>query len=199
MDPQKATIPQIRRAIKDKGYGLIKCSFLINGCAAYEVFKLDDPSSEYYSMTVSELKERFALGILTPLAADTGDAPEGLNEEIDDSVTPLSAQELADISPRVREAVEYLRSCGFETCDSGDGSNATDGMACAIGERHVVVQCSPDDLVATTRDVAAATQREPFSDWNNVFVQGSWIPGEQGLVWVAESSAVANAKKELTE
>jgi hypothetical protein len=42
-----------------------------------------------------------------------------------------------DISEGVRTEVQQLNDFGFETCDSGDGSNYKAGMSCALPYRHV--------------------------------------------------------------
>lgn len=46
-------------------------------------------------------------------------------------MTP-AASELTDLSPGIARTVLWLRAQGFDTCDSGDGSNAAAGMECAL-------------------------------------------------------------------
>lgn len=44
------------------------------------------------------------------------------------------------LSPKIRKLVRLLHGWGYETTDSGDGSNAEEGMECAVPFPMVVVQ-----------------------------------------------------------
>ena len=45
------------------------------------------------------------------------------------------------ISSGVRGLVRIMREVhGYDTCDSGDGSNCREGMGCALPVRHVFMQ-----------------------------------------------------------
>lgn len=53
-----------------------------------------------------------------------------------------------DVSPGIRAAVTALWNAGFETVDSGDGSNFMAGMDGALDHDHVFIQTSPTALVS---------------------------------------------------
>ena len=65
-----------------------------------------------------------------------------------------------EISPGVRDLVrEINEDLGFETCDSGDGSNFEAGMSCAIPVRHVFM--SFPNKEETDKAVAVLEERYP--------------------------------------
>lgn len=49
----------------------------------------------------------------------------------------LEADLIDSLSPGIRETVTFMRRLGFETTDSGDGSNHAAGMECALDFPHV--------------------------------------------------------------
>ena len=49
-----------------------------------------------------------------------------------------------DLSPGIRDLVLALNAAGFNTVDSGDGSNHADGMCCALPYKHVFLASAPD-------------------------------------------------------
>ena len=57
------------------------------------------------------------------------------------------------LSPGVRELVVWLNAWGFETVDSGDGSNYAAGMEGAMDCPMVAIVASPDDLVQDAVDL----------------------------------------------
>lgn len=50
-----------------------------------------------------------------------------------------------DVSPGVRHLVDLLNAAGYETTDSGDGSNHAAGMGCALPYRHVFGVVRPSE------------------------------------------------------
>lgn len=50
------------------------------------------------------------------------------------------------LDPGIRQTVEWLRSHGFETTDSGDGVSKQD-MECALGIPNVFMRVTPDSMV----------------------------------------------------
>lgn len=50
---------------------------------------------------------------------------------------------VARLSPNIRKTVMWLRSHGFETTDSGDGTNHAAGMECAFKYANVFMQVDP--------------------------------------------------------
>lgn len=55
------------------------------------------------------------------------------------------------LSPNIRKLVKLLHYWGYETTDSGDGTNAKEGMECAVPEPMVVVQIASGDLVGSAQ------------------------------------------------
>ncbi len=58
----------------------------------------------------------------------------------------LTQEEIDGLSPGIRDAVLWFNEQGWETCDSGDGSNHAQGMECANEFSHV-------DIVSTRNEV----------------------------------------------
>ncbi len=54
----------------------------------------------------------------------------------------LTIGEIAELSPGIRQAVMWFNERGYETTDSGDGSNFEAGMECALEYPHVVIHGS---------------------------------------------------------
>lgn len=52
------------------------------------------------------------------------------------------------LSPNIRLTVNYLHKLGFETTDSGDGSNYKNGMECAVPEPMVVIKSNKQTLIS---------------------------------------------------
>jgi len=78
------------------------------------------------------------------------------------------------ISPGVRDLVRELRGRGFETTDSGDGSNHAAGMECALPFRHVAIVTTIQDM----EDVVA----ELAYHYPTAKIDASWSPGEPAVV-----------------
>ena len=53
---------------------------------------------------------------------------------------PLTQEEIDGLSPGIRDLVVWLNKSGFETTDSGDGSNHEDGMECASPYPMVAIE-----------------------------------------------------------
>jgi hypothetical protein len=60
----------------------------------------------------------------------------------------LEPHEIEALAPGIRGAVLWLRQHGFNTTDSGDGSNADAGMEGALPISHVMMTCAPGELAA---------------------------------------------------
>lgn len=59
------------------------------------------------------------------------------------------AFDYSKLSPNIRLTVNYFHVMGYETTDSGDGSNYKNGMECAIPEPMVVIKVSTkEDLLS---------------------------------------------------
>lgn len=74
--------------------------------------------------------------------------------------------ELAALDPGIRGAVEWLRSHGFDTCDSGDGRHKVElGWPAeeVIPTPHVIVQCAPLRLVFEAVRLVGLLRRNGFT------------------------------------
>jgi len=60
----------------------------------------------------------------------------------------LSPEELEGLSPNIRETVVFLRKNGFDTSDSGDGTNHANGMECALPTPHVFMPVPVKEMVS---------------------------------------------------
>lgn len=59
----------------------------------------------------------------------------------------MSPEVVKKLSPDIRDLVVWLNAQGFETTDSGDGSNYAAGMECAVPLRMVAIKVDrPGDL-----------------------------------------------------
>lgn len=87
----------------------------------------------------------------------------------------MSDFDYSQISEGVRDLVRELREKhGMVTCDSGDGSNHSVGMDCAIPERHVFMQLPHTEMIE-----AAAYLAEQYPD---AHVDVTWTPGDPAFV-----------------
>ncbi len=103
-------------------------------------------------------------------------------------VHPLSPEILEGISPGVRQLIVDLRAAGFDTCDSGDGSNFENGMACAVPVRMVAIVVSKEELIPETERLAQWCQDYPL-DWPAYQIEGSWNPAEvTPMILITEAS-----------
>ena len=52
----------------------------------------------------------------------------------------MDQETINELSPEIKELVVWLNERGFETTDSGDGSNHAEGMECASEQPMVAIQ-----------------------------------------------------------
>ena len=71
---------------------------------------------------------------------------------------------VAGLSPNIRKTVAWLNENGFETCDSGDGSNFAAGMEGALEFPHVFISCSNpmEAITESLRLTALLQERGPI-------------------------------------
>ena len=93
-----------------------------------------------------------------------------------------------DINPGISRTVVWLRSHGYETCDSGDGETHEHG--CDRDYPYVVSKVDPEHLVERTRHLVLLLAHmgirvipigEAFDEdgWNSVpCIQASFDPGD---------------------
>lgn len=76
----------------------------------------------------------------------------------------LFSNALDSLNPGIRRTVTWLRSLGFDTCDSGDGM--THDHPCDRAYPYVVMRLNTDELIATAHDlkgcVSGALGRGPL-------------------------------------
>lgn len=81
------------------------------------------------------------------------------------------------ISPGVVAVVDALNRDGFETTDSGDGTNHKNGMEGAMPFKHVAVVFRTERALSQNETLRSWTLDHPelFSDWRGgVIVESSW-------------------------
>lgn len=76
-----------------------------------------------------------------------------------------------ELAPGIRALVLDLRSHGFQTCDSGDGTGKMDG---ALPYRHVFSACPVDFMIAEAGRMARI--------YPGARVELLWSPGETGII-----------------
>lgn len=93
--------------------------------------------------------------------------------------------DLEEVSPGVRDLVKELRAAGYETTDSGDGSNFKEGMECALPMRHVFGVVSPDQPLRefAKRLNALLPTLSCMPDVPNARVEVSYSPNDDTAVW----------------
>lgn len=87
------------------------------------------------------------------------------------------------ISPGVRDIVRFLRGCGYNTTDSGDGSNYADGMGGALPFRHVMGTFVSGCLKEFADTMKSVLESGGFSGYR---VEVSYSPGEPSVFMVLE-------------
>lgn len=76
----------------------------------------------------------------------------------------------SQLNPGVRELVKELREKhGFNTTDSGDGTNLANGMEGAMEERHVYIQVSRESFFEEGERLQAL--------YPDGYIEASWWPG----------------------
>lgn len=92
-----------------------------------------------------------------------------------------------DISLNIRDLVIALNEAGFETTDSGDGSNCANGMECGWTVPMVVVAVAcKQDLVRATDDLCGWLRKR------NIYcsVEGTYSPVDGVVSVVAYGNAL---------
>lgn len=95
-------------------------------------------------------------------------------------IKPCEPINYEELSPGVRGIVRALREQGFETCDSGDGTNLAEGMECAIEEPHVFMTTTREKGIEETERLHAwlAGEAMPFHGFKRFMIQMGYQPGE---------------------
>jgi hypothetical protein len=58
----------------------------------------------------------------------------------------MNTELVRELSPGVKSLVVWLNEHGFETCDSGDGTNHAAGMGCAVPFPMIAISVEPSKL-----------------------------------------------------
>jgi hypothetical protein len=93
--------------------------------------------------------------------------------------------------PGITRTVRYLQSCGFMTCDSGDGVSKpdcgvpdADGIVWNLAVPHVFMSVQPEQMIAEAQrlyiEVGAITRIDPdhCTKAPTVRVEGNYNPAE---------------------
>lgn len=99
-----------------------------------------------------------------------------------------TALNLEELSPGIKNAVQFLNMEGFQTIDSGDGSLAKEGMECAFEEPMVGIQVEPDFLITATHRLRSILLAEGVE----ARVEGSYSPDDETAVIVAFGTDLVN-------
>jgi hypothetical protein len=94
---------------------------------------------------------------------------------IDDSFDYLQ------LNPAIRSLVQLLRTRGFDTTDSGDGTNAAEGMEGALEFPHVHCVVSPDQLVSEAHRMANVLAEAGIVA-NEGTIQATYDPANRGAI-----------------
>jgi len=85
----------------------------------------------------------------------------------------ISKAEIEGLSPGVKDAVLFLNKLEFETCDSGDGSNYSNGMECAMPFPNIIIQSTKADLFSESDRLAILFKRKGIT---NITIEASYDP-----------------------
>jgi len=86
---------------------------------------------------------------------------------------------IAGLSPNIRNVVVWLNDNGFDTCDSGDGSNHAAGMEGALEFPHVAMSCSNpmEAITESLRLTALLQERGPIPEGVSIEMNYSPLDG----------------------
>ena len=98
--------------------------------------------------------------------------------------TDLTDEVVAGLSPGIRKTVLWLHNLGFDTTDSGDGSNYKAGMECAMPYPHVCIVAPPSELASACDRLRGFLSAKgvdvqpigPDPDDLQPFIQGTYDP-----------------------
>ena len=79
-----------------------------------------------------------------------------------------------ELSPGIRDLVRELNDLGYETTDSGDGTNYQEGMECALPYRHVIGIIPPEKDVREFTD----TLQDRYPEAR---IEASYAPDEEAI------------------
>ena len=83
------------------------------------------------------------------------------------------------VSPGIRSAVEFLWNKGWQTVDSGDGSNFAAGMEGAIPYDHVAIRIDPQHIISETQRLVRELEEAGAP---NVMVEATFFPRENIVI-----------------
>jgi len=84
------------------------------------------------------------------------------------------------LSPGIKGVVRWLHLRGWDTCDSGDGSNLEEGMECGMDTPMVVVETGKKRLAYDAETLFnALTKFLSEEEFNNVDIQAMYNPRDE--------------------
>lgn len=99
----------------------------------------------------------------------------------------LTDEEVTSLSPGIRDLVLALRDAGFNTTDSGDGSNYVNGMDCALPFSMVAMTVTKGSMVSEADRLAEWFEKNN-PGWEAWQITASYTPGGTPLLILNEVS-----------
>lgn len=84
-----------------------------------------------------------------------------------------------NLSPKIKDAVLFLRKLEFNTCDSGDGSNFENGMECALPFPHIIIQSTKRNFISECDRLSIIFKRKSIT---KVTIEGSYDPMDESAI-----------------
>lgn len=84
--------------------------------------------------------------------------------------------DLNKLNPGIKNAVSFFRHRGYETTDSGDGTNFNNGMEGSLPYDHVAITVQNSILIEAATHIQDLLLR---NQCNNVLVEATYFPKEK--------------------
>ena len=97
----------------------------------------------------------------------------------------MDAKTIKNLPPKVRDLVVWLNEQGFQTTDSGDGSNFENGMEGALPVPMIVIKTTIIDLIIKASDLHATLSGigVDFSDpLNGPKIEATYDPEDESAL-----------------
>lgn len=102
-----------------------------------------------------------------------------------------------ELSPGIRDLVIWLNSMGFQTTDSGDGTNFREGMECAVPYPMVAMRTSARHMVQDARRLRAALMgRSVDLNRKGIAIEASYSPIDDVAILVLTGVLSSDIKRQ---
>jgi len=99
----------------------------------------------------------------------------------------LDKKIMEELSPGIKDFVVWLNDNGFDTIDSGDGSNHEDGMECAVEFPMVAIQVmDKNKLISEADRLIELIDKLDKPDTNRVVIEASYLQGNMCMIVVLD-------------